>query len=158
MAHLRQVSFSIFAILTLLCLSALATEYTRFEDLPKCGQVCLRNSISYALVKADCGTSLACACKSGRYSDYMLSCLGEDKPCKEAPTYGDVCRYSSEYYCNATSDQRVRYIVEVAGAKKTLTLQVNEVSSTSHETVSGRTMVVGRRHGERFMANEGDCV
>lgn len=136
MADFKQFSLSIFAILGLLCLSALGTEYTRFEDLPKCGQVCLRDSISYAMVKADCGTSLACACKSGKYSDYLLSCLGEHKPCKEAPTYGDVCRYGSEYYCNATSDQRVRYTVDVGGAKKTLTLQANEVSSNSHATVS----------------------
>lgn len=145
MARLRQVSLYLFTILALLCLSTLATEYTRFEDLPKCGQVCLRKSISYALEKADCGTSLACACRSGKYSDYIFYCLGEDKPCKEAPTYGDVLRYGAEYYCNATSDQRVRYTVEVGGAKKTLTLQALEVSSASHDTVSGWTMVVGCR-------------
>ncbi|KEF51988.1 uncharacterized protein A1O9_11978 [Exophiala aquamarina CBS 119918] len=136
MAFLRHISLYILAMLTLFPLATLATEYTRFEDLPQCGQVCLQKSISYAFVKADCGTSLACACKSGKYSEYILWCLRNNKPCSEEPTLMDVLRYQAAYYCNVTSDQRVRYTVEVGGAKKTLTLEGNEVQSTSHTTES----------------------
>lgn len=136
MALFRQISLYILGILTMLSLSTLATEYTRFEDLPHCGQACLQKSISYALVKADCGTSLACACKSGKFSDYILSCLRNNKPCSEEPTFMDIIRYQAAYYCNSTSDQRVRYTIEVGGAKKTLTLQGNEVQSTSYTTGS----------------------
>ena len=136
MAPFRPLSLYILATLALLSLSALATDYTRFEDLPECGQACLKKSIAYAITKADCGTSLACVCKSGKFSDYVLSCLRVDKPCSDDATYMDILRYQAAYYCNATSDQRVRYTIEVNGAKKTLTLQANEVQTTLHTTES----------------------
>ena len=136
MAHFRQVLLCIFAVFAILFVSADATKYTRFEDLPKCGRKCLPESIEIALKKADCGTELSCACQSTQYREWLLDCLGKNKPCDKPPTSDDVLEYNQDYYCNATSEQRVRYTVKVAGADKTLTLQADDDPATSHTMVS----------------------
>ncbi|KAK5050869.1 hypothetical protein LTR84_003428 [Exophiala bonariae] len=147
MKNLRPILIGIFAIVSFLSFGVDATQYTRFEDLPKCGQKCLSDSIEHALKTADCGTSLYCACRSQQYSEWIYSCLGKNKPCDERAKLNDVLLYNIQYYCNETSDQRVRYTVKVAGAEKTLTMDGRDATSTSHAlTGATSTMTTGKDH------------
>lgn len=137
MVPVKNALLCIVALLCLLPIFATATKYTRFEDLPKCGRKCLPESLENSLKKADCGTSLYCACTSASYSEHMADCLHKNDPCDKDPTRHDVLEYNQDYYCNATSEQPAQYTVKVDGVAKTLTVEDDgTVSSTSSIMVS----------------------